>query len=203
VQGKLLRVLESGEFERLGNSRTSKADVRVIAATNRDLLDEVRKGRFREDLYYRLSVFPIRVPPLRERTEDIPVLVWTFLEEFSTRMGKKITQVPRKTMEALQRHRWPGNVRELRNVIEHAAILATGDTLKIDRLGTTADVDAPPPTLIDSERELILRALETSGWRIKGPKGAATALGLNPSTLYSRMKKLGLKPHGAAGAPSA
>lgn len=201
VQAKLLRVLESGEFERLGNSRTCKADVRIIAATNRDLLDEVRKGRFREDLYYRLNVFPIRVPPLRERAEDIPVLVWAFLEEISSRMGKKITQVPKKTMEALQRHRWPGNVRELRNVIEHAAILATGDTLKVDSIGS-AEIEAPPPRLIDSERELILRALENSGWRIKGPKGAARVLGLNPSTLYSRMKKLGLRPRGPGAAAS-
>ena len=200
VQAKLLRVLESGEFERLGNSRTSKANVRIIAATNRDLLDAVRKGRFREDLYYRLNVFPIRIPPLRERAEDIPVLVWTFLEEFSSRMGKKITQVPRKTMEALQRHRWPGNVRELRNVIEHAAILAAGDTLRIDVPGAAANLDAPPPTLIDSERELILRALESAGGRIKGPRGAANTLGLNPSTLYSRMKKLGIRVRGSGSA---
>jgi transcriptional regulator with GAF, ATPase, and Fis domain len=196
VQAKLLRVLEAGEFERLGSPRTIKVNVRVIAATNRDLTEEIRKGRFREDLYYRLNVFPIRVPPLRERTEDIPVLVWTFLEEFSTRMGKKITQVPRKTMDALLRHPWPGNVRELRNVIEHAAILTTGDTLRVPMLDEAAPVGAPPLTLADSERELILRALASTGWRIKGPKGAATALGLNPSTLYSRMKKLGVRPPG-------
>jgi formate hydrogenlyase transcriptional activator len=198
VQAKLLRVLEAGEFERLGSPRTIKVDVRLVAATNRDLLEEVRKGRFREDLYYRLNVFPIRVPPLRERAEDIPLLVWTFLEEFSTRMGKKITQVPRKTMETLQRHPWPGNVRELRNVIEHAAILSAGDTLRIPALDDAAPVGTPPPTLADSERELILRALEGTGWRIKGPKGAAAALGLNPSTLYSRMKKLGVRPPGPA-----
>jgi formate hydrogenlyase transcriptional activator len=137
-------------------------------------------GRFREDLYYRLNVFPIRVPPLRERAEDIPVLVWTFLEEFSSRMGKKITQVPRKTMDVLQRHPWPGNVRELKNVIEHGAILTTGDTLKVPMLDDAAPVGAPQPTLADSERELILRALANTGWRIKGPKGAASALGLNP-----------------------
>ena len=196
LQAKLLRVLETGEFERLGSPRTIKVDVRVIAATNRDLAEEVRKGRFREDLYYRLNVFPIRVPPLRERAEDIPLLVWTFLEEFSARMGKKITQVPRKTMEALQRHPWPGNVRELRNVIEHGAILTTGDTLRVPMLDDAAPVGAPPPTLADSERELILRALERAGWRIKGPKGAAAALGLNPSTLYSRMKKLGIRQSG-------
>ncbi len=135
VQAKLLRVLEDGRVRAAGRARrTIKVDVRVIAATNRDLAEEVRKGRFREDLYYRLNVFPIRVPPLRERAEDIPLLVWTFLEEFCSRMGKKITQVPRKTMEALQRHPWPGNVRELRNVIEHGAIVTTGDTLKVPML---------------------------------------------------------------------
>jgi transcriptional regulator with GAF, ATPase, and Fis domain len=198
VQAKLLRVLETGEFERLGSPKTIKVDVRVIAATHRDLAEDIRKGRFREDLYYRLNVFPIRVPPLRERAEDIPLLVWTFLGELSSRMGKKITQVPRKTMEALQRHPWPGNVRELRNVIEHGAILTTGDTLRVPLLDDVVPVGAPTPTLADSERELILRALEGTRWRIKGPKGAAAALGLNPSTLYSRMKKLGIRPPGPA-----
>jgi formate hydrogenlyase transcriptional activator len=194
VQAKLLRVLETGEFERLGSPKTIKVDVRLIAATHRDLAEDIRKGRFREDLYYRLNVFPIRVPPLRERAEDIPLLVWTFLEELSSRMGKKITQVPRKTMEALQRHSWPGNVRELKNVIEHGAILTTGDTLRVPMLDDAAPAGAAQPTLADSERELILRALERTGWRIKGPGGAAAALGLNPSTLYSRMKKLGIRP---------
>ena len=198
VQAKLLRVLEAGEFERLGGPKTIKVDVRLIAATNRDLTEDIRKGRFREDLYYRLNVFPIRVPPLRERAEDIPLLVWTFLEEFSSRMGKKITQVPRKTMEALQRYPWPGNVRELRNVIEHGAIVTTGDTLKVPMLDDVGAVAVPQPTLADSERELILRALEKARWRIKGPAGAAAALGLNPSTLYSRMKKLGIRPPGPA-----
>ena len=193
LQAKLLRVLETGEFERLGSPRTVKVDVRLIAATNRDLTEEIRKGRFREDLYYRLNVFPIRVPPLRERAGDIPVLVWTFLEELSSRMGKKITQVPRKTMELLQRHPWPGNVRELRNVIEHGAILTTGDTLRVPMLDDAAPASAPPRTLADSERELIVRALENTHWHIKGPRGAAAALGLNPSTLYSRMKKLGIR----------
>jgi formate hydrogenlyase transcriptional activator len=198
VQAKLLRVLETGEFERLGSPKTIKVDVRLIAATNRDLVEEIRKGRFREDLYYRLNVFPIRVPPLRERAEDIPLLVWTFLGEISSRMGKKITQVPRQMMEALQRHPWPGNVRELKNVIEHGAILTTGNTLRVPLLDEAAAVGAPPPTLADSERELIVRALESAGWRIKGPKGAAAALGLNPSTLYGRMKKLGIRPPGPA-----
>ena len=201
VQAKLLRVLETGEFERLGSPRTLKVDVRLVAATNRDLVEEIRKGRFREDLYYRLNVFPIRVPPLRERAEDIPQLVWTFLEEFSSRMGKKITQVPRQTMEALQRYAWPGNVRELKNVVEHSAIVTTGDTLKVPMLDDTVATGArgPQPTLADSERELILRALEGKRWRIKGPTGAAAALGLNPSTLYSRMKKLGIRPPAATG----
>jgi PAS domain S-box-containing protein len=193
VQAKLLRVLEAGEFERLGSSKTLKVDVRLIAATNRELLTEVRNGRFREDLYYRLNVFPIRVPPLRERVEDIPLLVWTFLEQISSRMGKRITEVPRRTMEALQRHRWPGNVRELKNVVEHGAILTTGKTLSLPLL-SAAPLGAPAPTLAESERELIVRALEGTGWRIKGPRGAATALGLNPSTLYGRMKKLGIRP---------
>ena len=134
LQAKLLRVLETGEFERLGSPRTIKVDVRLLAATNRDLVEEIKKGRFREDLYYRLNVFPIRVPPLRERAEDIPLLVWTLLEEFSVRMGKKITQVPRTTMEALQRRPWRGNVRELRNVIEHGAIITEGDTLRVPLL---------------------------------------------------------------------
>jgi formate hydrogenlyase transcriptional activator len=193
VQVKLLRVLQEGEFERLGSSRTIKVNVRVIAATNRDLADEIRTGRFREDLYYRLSVFPILMPPLRERPEDIPPLVWAFLKDLCTRMGKKITQVPRATMAALQRYPWPGNVRELRNVIEHGAIITTGDTLRVALLGEAAQEKAVPQTLADAEREHILRALEKAGGRIKGPKGAAAALGMNYGTLYGRMKKLGIR----------
>jgi PAS domain S-box-containing protein len=194
VQVKLLRVLQEGEIERLGSSRTIKVDLRVIAATNRDLDEEVRKGRFREDLYYRLNVFPIRVPPLRDRREDIPVLVWTFLEEFCSRMGKRITQIPRKTMNALESHSWPGNVRELRNVIEHAAIISAGDTLRIPVLVDSTSGLTLAHTLADIEREHIVKVLEGVGWRVKGPKGAAAVLGLNPSTLTSRMKKLGIKP---------
>ena len=202
VQAKLLRVLETGEFERLGSPTTIKVDVRLIAATHRDLLEDITKGRFREDLFYRLNVFPIRVPSLRERAEDIPLLVWTFLEEFSSRMGKTITQVPRKTMEALQRHPWPGNVRELKNVIEHGAILTNGDTLRVPMVDAAAAV-APSRTLADCERETILRALETTGGRIKGPRGAASMLGLHASTLYHRMKKLGIRPPGLGEAGSA
>jgi formate hydrogenlyase transcriptional activator len=196
VQVKLLRVLQGGEFERLGSPRTVKVNVRLIAATNRDLAEDVRRGRFREDLYYRLNVFPIRMPPLRERVEDIPLLVWTFLEDLSARMGKKITQVPRATMEALQRHGWPGNVRELRNVIENGAIITSGDTLKIPMLDDAPSGAALPKTLADVEREHIVRVLENTQGRVKGPKGAAAVLGLNPATLYSRMKKLGITPRG-------
>ena len=195
VQAKLLRVLQDGQFERLGSPRTIKVNVRVIGATNRDLREEVRKGRFREDLYYRLNVFPIRVPPLRERIEDIPLLVWAFLEEFSSRMGKRITRVPRKTMEILQRHPWPGNIRELRNVIEHSTIITTGDTLRVPMFEQAPPEALPVQTLADSEREHIIKALEKTAWRIKGPKGAAALLGLNPSTLYGRMRKLEIPGH--------
>jgi len=194
VQAKLLRVLESGEFERLGSSRTLQVNVRLVAATNRDLIEAVRQGKFREDLYYRLNVFPIHVPPLRDRAEDIPLLVWAFLEDFSSRMGKKISQVPRKTMEALQRHSWPGNVRELRNVIEHGTIISEGDTLRIPILEKSASLAAPGPTLEEAEREHILRVLNRTGWHVKGPRGAALELGLKPATLYSRMEKLGIQP---------
>lgn len=188
VQAKLLRVLERGELERLGSPKTIRVDVRLIAATNRDLPEEIRQGRFREDLYYRLNVFPIRLPPLRERPDDIPMLVWALLEEFSARMGKKITQVPRAMMEALQRQPWPGNVRELRNVIERAAIVTADETLRMPVFdGGAATL---PKTLADAEREHILQALKRVDWQIKGPAGAAAELGLNPSTLYSRMKKL-------------
>jgi PAS domain S-box-containing protein len=194
VQAKLLRVLQEGEFQRLGSSKTHKVDVRVIAATNRDLGKEVRKGAFREDLYYRLSVFPIHIPPLRERVEDIPLLAFAFMEEFSTRMGKKITKMSCKAMEALQRHTWPGNIRELRNVIEHSVIISSGDMLKLSFIGESPTRDARPMTLSEAEREHILKTLESTGWRIKGPYGAAVRLDLQPSTLYSRMQKLGI-PH--------
>jgi PAS domain S-box-containing protein len=192
MQAKLLRVLQDGQFERLGSPRTVKVNVRVIAATNRDLTEDIRKGRFRDDLYYRLNVFPIRVPPLRERAEDIPALVWAFLDEFGPRMGKKITHVPRKTMDALQRRPWMGNVRELRNVIEHSAIITTGSTLVVPMPETAASSEALPHTLADVERDYILQTLNHAGWRIRGPAGAAAALGLKPSTLRSRMKKLAI-----------
>jgi formate hydrogenlyase transcriptional activator len=192
VQAKLLRVLQQGEFQRLGSPKTHQVDVRVIAATNRDLAEAVRKGRFREDLYYRLKVFPIDIPPLRKRVEDIPLLVFAFMEEFAKRMGKKITKIPRKAMELLQAHSWPGNIRELRNVIEHSVILTAGDTLKLTILSEPLMRKAQPTTLEEVEREHILKTLESTSWRIKGPHGAAARLGLEPSTLYSRMQKLGI-----------
>ena len=193
LQAKLLRVLETGEFERLGSSRTIRVNVRLIAATNRDLPEAIKQGLFREDVYYRLNVFPIRVPPLRDRREDIPALVWALLGDLNTRFGKKISQVPRKAMEALQRHPWPGNVRQLRNVIEHAAIVTTGDTLNLPGLDETSSLASSPQTLADAERSHILKTLETTGWRVGGPKGAAAMLGLNASTLRSRMKKLHIR----------
>ena len=192
VQAKLLRVLQQGEFQRLGSPKTHKVDVRVIAATNRDLAEEVRRGRFREALYYRLKVFPIDIPPLRERVEDIPLLVFAFMEELSSRMGKKITKVSRKAMELMLGHSWPGNIRELRNVIEHSVILCSGDTLKLTVLGEAPTREAQSGTLAEAERKHILKTLESTSWRIKGPHGAAARLDLQPSTLYSRMQKLGI-----------
>jgi len=177
---------------RLGSSKTLRVNVRLIAATNRDLKQEVRKGHFREDLYYRLNVFPIQVPPLRERLEDIPELVWAFVEEIGSRMGKKITKVPRKTMGALQAYSWPGNIRELRNVVEHGVIVTSRDTLKVAIPGESAQTAPVAMTLAEAEREHILATLERTGWRIKGPNGAAGKLDLNPSTLYTRMEKLGI-----------
>jgi len=192
LQGKLLRVLEEGRFERLGSTRTIRVDVRVIAATHRDLKKEAALGHFREDLFYRINVFPIEIPPLRERTEDIPLLVWTFVNEFSEKIGRKIQTVTRKSMEALQRYPWPGNVRELRNVIERAVIISPGDVLKIQlpRL-TEADRQATI-TLEEAEYQHILGVLEKTAWRIKGPRGAAEILGLKPSSLYTIMERLGI-----------
>jgi formate hydrogenlyase transcriptional activator len=193
LQAKLLRAVQDGEFERLGSSKTTRTDARVIAATNRDLLEEVKKGRFREDLYYRLSVFPIRVPPLRERPEDIPLLVQAFASEFSTKMGKNIRQIPRRITEALQLHDWPGNVRELRNVVEHAFIVSDGDVLNVSIPQERPARTSAGTTLQEAEAGHITRALETCHWRVKGPAGAARLLGLKPPTLYSKMKKLGIQ----------
>ncbi len=199
LQPKLLRVLQEGEFERVGSSVTRRADVRIIAASNRDLSASAREGTFRPDLYYRLRVFPIDVPPLRARREDIPLLVWHFLGHLGATLGKKIERVPAATMERLVRYDWPGNIRELRNVLERAAILSPGPALSLETLGDNAPAAASSReagaarTLADMERDHIIRVLEQCDWRVRGRGSAAARLGLNPSTLYSRMKKLGIR----------
>jgi transcriptional regulator with GAF, ATPase, and Fis domain len=195
LQPKLLRVLQDGTFERVGSTRTIRVEVRVIAATNRDLARAVGEGKFREDLFYRLNVFPVVVPPLRERCEDIPLLAWEFVKEFSESMGKPIEHIADDSMKALQAYQWPGNVRELRNVIERAMILARGPTLHVSpaRAPAPALGKASVGTLEASERALILRALEHTGWRVRGPGGAAQLLGIKPTTLDSRIKKLGIQ----------
>jgi PAS domain S-box-containing protein len=194
LQAKLLHVLQDGEFERVGNPRTIKVDVRVIAATNRDLEQAISQGRFRKDLYYRLSVFPITVIPLRERTSDIPLLVKHFLNRFNQKLGKDITRVPHKVMEKLKQYEWPGNIRELENVIERAVILSTSSTLSIEQL-RTPDYAAEENfhTLADLERNHITKVLDRTLWRINGPKGAARILDMHPETLRSRIQKLGIK----------
>ncbi|HEX3035965.1 MAG TPA: sigma 54-interacting transcriptional regulator [Thermodesulfobacteriota bacterium] len=193
LQSKLLRVLQEGEFERLGSPQTIKVDVRVIAATNRDLSKAMEEGNFREDLYYRLNVFPIHIPPLRERKEDIPMLVWSFVKEFSEKMGKRIEKIPRKTMEDLQLYPWHGNVRELRNVIERAMILTKGSTLLVDLPKNGSSRSYQSMTLEDAERKHIIDVLDTTNWRIRGSGGASEVLGLKPSTLESKMVKLGIQ----------
>jgi formate hydrogenlyase transcriptional activator len=197
LQPKLLRVLQEGEFERLGGSKTIRVDARVIAATNRSLEQAVREGKFREDLFYRLDVFPIEVPPLRERREDIPLLSWTFVKEFSNSMGKRIEEIAEESMIALQEYHWPGNIRELRNVIERAMILSDSPKLCI-KLGHAAlrpiPVKATAGSLDEAERAIILQAVEQCNWRIRGSTGAAALLDIKPTTLESRIKKLGLLP---------
>lgn len=197
AQAKLLRVLQEKEIERLGNPKPIKVDVRVIAATNRDLAKEAAAGRFREDLFYRLNVFPIHLPPLRERREDLPLLVESFVGEFAMAMGKPIEAVAKASLKVLHNYPWPGNIRELRNVIERAVILSRHPVLKIEPpTGPAGSAPAANPglvTLAESERGHILRVLEATGWRIRGAAGAAEILGLKPSTLESRMAKLGIR----------
>jgi transcriptional regulator with GAF, ATPase, and Fis domain len=198
LQCKLLRVLQDGEFERLGNPRTIKVNVRIIAASNRNLEEEIRAGRFREDLFYRLSVFPITIPPLRQRKEDIPLLVHYFVAKYNKKIGRKIETVAKETLSALQEYHWPGNVRELENVIERAVITSQGPALQVlDRFDTFRDPGAEQDikALADLERDHILQVLQKTGWRIEGGKGAATILGLNSSTLRARMRKYGLRRH--------
>jgi PAS domain S-box-containing protein len=198
LQAKLLRVLQEGEFERLGNPKTMKVNVRVIAATNRNLEQAIQKKEFREDLYYRLNVFPIICPPLRERKEDIPLLVKHFCQKHEGKIGKKINNVSPAVMKVLMEYNWPGNIRELENIIERALILSKGDTLeygdwlpmpKEDDIKTSSDKLLP---LEEMERQHIIAALEKTNWKVSGEKGAAKILGLNPTTLEARMKKMGI-----------
>ncbi len=194
LQAKLLRVLQEGEFERLGDSRTISIDVRVIAATNRDLKQAIASGDFREDLYYRLNVFPLGLPPLRERIDDIPLLVRHFTQKYRAKMGKNIEQIPKAVMQALQAYSWPGNVRELENIVERAVILTSGSSLELDESLVTGSGEPGATsrggTLQEVERHHILQVLEDTAWRIEGPQGAAMRLAVNPSTLRSRIKKL-------------
>jgi formate hydrogenlyase transcriptional activator len=197
LQPKLLRVLQEQEFERLGSTRTKKVDVRIVAATHCDLEEMILEKQFRSDLYYRLNVFPICIPPLRERPEDIPLLVRHFVQEAARRMNKTIDAIPSATMEALSQYRWPGNIRELENVIERAVILSPSSVLRVP-LGDLRSRISPghgsgkPHTIADVEREHIRAVLKETRWVLSGPRGAATRLGLNRSTLYFRMKKLGI-----------
>jgi transcriptional regulator with GAF, ATPase, and Fis domain len=211
LQAKLLRVLQEGEFESVGSSQTRRVDVRVIAATNKDLQSEVSAGRFREDLYYRLSVFPLNVPPLRQRSDDIGILAEAFVRSFCTKAACAPLELTPDGIRRLRAYNWPGNVRELRNVVERALILSRGQTLNFDEILPPATVqtskldlsnaDSPPPRttprtegeLRELERANIVQALEQSGWKISGESGAARALGLAPSTLASRMKSLGIR----------
>jgi len=196
LQCKLLRVIQDGEFERLGSPRTTKVNVRLIAASNRNLEEEIRAGRFREDLFYRLSVFPITIPPLRQRKEDIPLLVNYFVAKFNKKTGKKIETLSTATLDVLRDYHWPGNVRELESVIERAVITSQGIVLQVlDRFDTFRKPEGPQDvkTLDNLERDHILQILQSTGWRIEGPKGAAGLLGLNPSTLRARMRKYGIR----------
>ena len=194
LQVKLLRVIQENEFERLGGTKTIKVDVRIIAATNRNLKQEVEKGRFREDLWYRLNVYPITVPPLRQRKEDIPLLVEHFVRRYAKKSGKTISEVSPRAMQMLQTHSWPGNVRELASVIERAVINTKGTVLQfVDRFEPAIEEPGQLQTLQQLERDYIVRTLENTGWRIEGQYGAARILGLNPSTLRTRLLKLGIQ----------
>jgi formate hydrogenlyase transcriptional activator len=195
LQPKLLRVLQEQEFERLGSTRTHRVDVRLVAATNRNLEDMVKRSQFRSDLYYRLNVFPISLPPLRARHEDIPALVEHFVEIYARRMDKQIEHIPPETMSALTSYQWPGNIRELQNFIERSVILSSGNVLcpPLASLRAAAETESLEAiTLEDAEREHIRKILEQTKWVVAGPKGAAARLGIKRSTLYFRMQKLGI-----------
>jgi DNA-binding NtrC family response regulator len=197
LQCKLLRVIQDGEFERLGNPRTIKCDARIIAATNRNLKEEVKSGKFREDLYYRLNVFPITMPTLRQRKEDVPLLVKHFIAKFNKKIGRQIDTVTSDTITALQEYQWPGNVRELESVIERAVITSQGSTLKVldhfdSHQKTEEAVGSEVKALGELEHDHIVKVLQQTGWRIEGKNGAAVILGINASTLRARMRKLGI-----------
>jgi formate hydrogenlyase transcriptional activator len=193
IQVKLLRVLQERVIERLGSAQPVKVDVRIIAATNRNLEDAVRDRTFREDLYYRLNVFPVVVPPLRERVEDIPALAWIFADEFARSFGKHIASISEESLRELQQYRWPGNVRELRNLIERAVIMATGDQLVVPSPRLTARrMPHGAMTLTELEASHIRSVLASTNWRVRGSGGAAERLGLKPTTLESRMSRLGI-----------
>lgn len=196
LQAKLLRVLQEGEFERVGGTQTLKVDVRVIAATNRDLLKSIKEGIFREDLYYRLNVFPIESLPLRDRIEDIPVLVNHFIKKFETRLGKKVSKVSKEVIQALKKYDWPGNIRELENLIERAMIVSIGNTLQIGSWLPKVNHDRKSKSIIplsENERQHIERALKACKGKVRGDDGAAVMLEINPTTLEARMKKLGIR----------
>jgi formate hydrogenlyase transcriptional activator len=195
LQPKLLRVLQEQEFERLGSTRTHRVDVRLVAATNRNLVDMVKHSQFRSDLYYRLNVFPILLPPLRARSEDIPALVQHFVEIYARRMDKQIEHIPTETMSALSSYQWPGNIRELQNFMERSVILSSGNVLcpPLASLRAAEEMEClEAVTLEDAERDHIRKILEQTKWVVAGPKGAAARLGIKRSTLYFRMQKLGI-----------
>jgi formate hydrogenlyase transcriptional activator len=195
LQPKLLRVLQEQEFERLGSTRTHQVDVRLVAATNRNLAEMLKRNEFRSDLYYRLNVFPIALPPLRARREDIPALVEHFVENYARRMGKQIDQISAETMAELTSYAWPGNIRELQNFIERSVIVSSGNVLQAPFATLRADVTSETQdavTLEDAERNHIRKILEETRWVVSGPNGAAARLGIKRSTLYFRMQKLGI-----------
>jgi transcriptional regulator with GAF, ATPase, and Fis domain len=199
LQPKLLRVLQEGEFNRIGEAHAVKVDVRIIAATNRNLEREVSVGKFREDLFYRLNVFPLRVPPLRERKEDIPLLVEHFVQKFAAKMGRPVEKVPLSVIQNLERYSWPGNIRELENVIERAVILSGGETLELGdgfqkgKINAASIVGNTDLSMEEIERHHIVAVLNSTGWRISGEHGAAKILRMKPTTLASRMSKLGIR----------
>ena len=197
LQSKLLRVLQEGEFERIGSARTIKVDVRIIAATNRNLEEQIKKNLFRKDLYYRLNVYPVTIAPLRDRSSDIPLLVEHFVKRFNNKIGKKITRISKKTIKQLQSYSWPGNVRELENIIERAVIISSGSTLTVEPLVNPEfeEKDRLLP-FMETERQYIIKVLEKTFWRVEGVDGAARILDMHPETLRSRMRKYGIKRPG-------